>query len=333
MRYNWITFFLLVGLLSLIWACNQPINVPPINDPNDLSNFLSDSLGIDSCVVRDTISASALPPNVPSYLNANFPQDSIREVLFYQSTTDSLYQVNLSSGTVVLFDAAGNYLWDGDPSILAPTALDDDLVDSLNLYFPGLDIDEVELEWSYGGVQAYEIELESDIELYVFVSADHICFIVEDDDDDDGPYDCDDDDDDYYPVDSLSATIIQYIDSVYPNATIEGCAEIESFCDSVDTYHIEIEKANGVDVYLAFDFNDMFLHELAEAGLSSLPSAVRSSLSNNYSGFILEDEIHILTQANGDELYQVWIENDDTDEELSVVFDMNGGVICEVDDP
>lgn len=324
------TLFLLPAcFIVLLWACNQPVTVPPINDPDDLENFLSDSLGIDSCVIRNTIQLNDLPAAAQSYLNANFPQDTLINVILYQTTTDSLYQADLSSGIIVLFDGAGNYIWDVDPSLLGPSTLNNTLVDTLNYYFPGLDIEEVELEWSVNGLELYEIELESDIELYVFVSATHICFVI--DDDHYGSYDCDDDD--YYPIDSLSTAIIQYIDSVYPNATIKGCAEIETFCDTIDVYEVEIEKANGVDVYLVFDFDDTFLHELSEAGLSTLPSAVQNSISSDYPGFVLEDEILILTQANGNKLYQVWMENDATDEEVSVVFDMNGVIVCEIADP
>ena len=300
MQNHWKLLFLPTCLLLLLWACNQPVNVPPINNPDDLEGFLTDSLGIDSCIVRDTVGLNTLPSAAQSYLSTNYPQDTLVNVILYQTGTDSLFQADLNSGNLVLFDGMGNFIQDGNPRLIDPSTLTDSLLDTLNFYFPGLNVEEVELEWSYNGMQALEIELDSDIELYVFVSANSICFVVDDDD----YSDCDDDDH-YIPADSLSAAIIQYIDSVYPNARIEGCVELETFCDSIDVYHVEIEKPNGEDVYLVFGLNDDFLHELAEAELSALPSAVQNSISTDYPGFVLEDEIHILTRANGDLLYQV----------------------------
>lgn len=333
MKKSLFSFFGIVSLLLTFWACNQ-VNVPPINDPEDLQEFLSDSLGIDSCIVGDTLMLSDLPINSQNYLSQNFPQDTLINVVLYTTNQDSLYQADLSSGTIVLFDGMGNYLQDGNPAIINPGDLEDAIKDTLEAYFPGLEIEEVELEWSYNGMFAYEIELESDVELYVFVSGNQICYVIEADHDDHYNYGgCDDDDhdeeDEYIPLDSLPVVIIQHIGTNYPTYTAEECAEIDTLCDSTAVFTIELEDNHDNELKLVYEQGGTFLYEMNKIPHSSLPQNVLNSISTSYAGFEWEEKAYKLTWANGTLQYQVELENEATDEELIVIFADDGTILCE----
>ncbi|MEL6671167.1 MAG: PepSY-like domain-containing protein [Bacteroidota bacterium] len=335
MRHLLNVFFSLALLGIVMYSCD-PGDIPTIEDPDDLINYL-DSLGVDSCLVGDTLMVNDLPANAQSYLTQNYPQDPVANVIKYSTFQDSLYQVSLSSGTVVLFDGMGDFLQAGNPATIDPDDLEDRLLDSLAVYFPDLDIEEVELEWSYNGMQAFEIEFAGDFEIYVFVHGSTICYAIDedcddDDDDDDGDDDdCEDhdDDDDYIAVDSLPANILQHLQANYPNHEIEECAEILTLCDSTVAYVIEIEDdAHDDEFEVVYDLSGTFLYEIQEYE-GNLPQAIVASIQTNYPGFEAEDDYYLMTLPNGDKRYQVELENDSTDIELIVIFAEDGTVVCE----
>ena len=332
-------FFLLLGLVASLWSCSQ-VNIPPIDNEQDLEIFLTDTLGIFPCLMGDSLSAFDLPTDAQNYLAQNFPQDGIASVVLFASNQDSIYQTTLSSGRVVLFDGQGDYLLDGDPQSIDEDDIEEvleSLLDSLSTYHPDLEIDEIELEWTLNGKSLYEIEFEEvDLELYVLVDGSEICFTIEgdgDDDDDDGGCGDDDDDDEHYvSTDSLPNAILQHLDNNYSDYELEECTKVDTICGSTAVYVIEAEKEQDEDLYLVYEQSGSFRFEKQEAEDNILPQAVKDSIQNNYPGYEREDDVYALRLDNGDVQYIVLLEDDES--ELNVLYAEDGTEICswEADD-
>lgn len=114
------------------------------------------------------------------------------------------------------------------------------IIDFINVHFPGVGIDEAEKESN----DHYEIELDNDIEL-IFDANGNFLGIAHDENEDDDEQD----DTDIHP-DNLPQAIKDYISSNYPEETI-----IEAEIEDDGSYEITLD--NGIEI--EFDEDGNFL--------------------------------------------------------------------------
>jgi hypothetical protein len=170
------------------------------------------------------------------------------------------FEVELSNGTELIFDANGSFLGidddsqengDFDDSEIAKEDLLQVILDYIELNYPGVGIDEAELEHN----NQYEVELNDDTILIFNINGDFQGVGVdENDQDNDGNYDWEDengnDDGDSIDPAQLPEMALLYLTETYPNLTIVY-AEIEGEGD------FEVTMSNGLEVY--FDAEGNFL--------------------------------------------------------------------------
>ncbi|QYA25863.1 hypothetical protein G3I01_10195 [Gramella sp. MT6] len=225
-------FGFILGGLCLLSACSDDDNDPGNEVDLDARFFNADV----------HVSTSSLPQDILDYVTTNYPDATIREA---EIEDNNNFEVYLSNGLELIFDEDGNFLGiddDNDDDFgdehLSNSEIPQNILDFIDQYFPGSEIDEAEIE-NNGN---YEIELEDDVEL-IFDSDGNFLGRGEDENEDD------DDDEDINPAD-LPQNILDYISENYPdNSIIE--AELE------DDGEYEVTLNNGVE--LEFDSEGNFL--------------------------------------------------------------------------
>lgn len=330
MTFSGASFFKSLPAVVLFSVSLYSCNLIPGNfsgDAEDLISFLSDTLGIDSCLSGTQITEADLPVNAQSYLQSTYPQDSIDEVYFYEVGSDTTYHTYLASGTIVLFDAQGSLVAEGNPDVLDDDDLDDFVSDFLKQQYPGIDLDEVddfEIYTLPGGGYLLAAEID-DNELLVEVDGSSICYELSLDDDGD---DDDDYDDFCFSKDSLSASVDSLLAADYNGYEIEEII-CDSLCDGTQGYWIEIDDEQGSDeedLFLFFDENDQLLIESVEMDLEDVPSVVVDAAKQAYQE-IDGDDVMKWTLASGAVEYVFSVE--DSDDEFLASFDDTGAFICE----
>ena len=126
----------------------------------------------------------------------------------------------------------------------------------------------------------------------------------------------------------LPAAIKTYVEANYPGYALEE-AEQETLCTGESTYEVEIEQGDDDELELTFDTDGNFLFSETEIPVAELPAAVINTIASNYAGFKTE-EADKLSMADGTTRYEVELEKGKTEKE--VLFDAEGGVICEQDE-
>ncbi|WNJ17392.1 hypothetical protein [Pontibacter sp. G13] len=336
---------ILSGLIMAgLWSCEDETILPEFATAAEFEAFMADSVGMGQCGILDTIAETDLPQPAQDYLNQTFDPGEVTTLLSLQ-TGDSLFIVIAGYEYVTLFDSTGNVFSHSNTSGLSESQLEQEVLDSLTLMYPDWEIEEVDFEWYYGSTGLFEVEIEDGPEFHVVSYSGGICYFLfgdefddddeEDDDeedDDDGDDDDDDDEDDDcegaygMPTDSLSTATLALIDSLYPNAELDECAEWIVLCDSVDVLEIELETAADEDVELVFDDQETFLFA-AEEFEGALPTAVENTLASLYPNSEAE-EFERLTWANGDVQYAIEIESENDDDLIVTIAD-DGTFICE----
>lgn len=225
-------FGFILGGLCLLSACSDDDNDPGNEVDLDARFFNADV----------HVSTSSLPQDILDYVTTNYPDATIREA---EIEDNNNFEVYLSNGLELIFDEDGNFLGIDDDSDddfgdehQSNSEIPQNILDFIEQYFPGAEIDEAEIE-NNGN---YEIELEDDVEL-IFDSDGNFLGRGEDENEDD------DDDEEINPAD-LPQNILDYISENYPdNSIIE--AELE------DDGEYEVTLNNGVE--LEFDSEGNFL--------------------------------------------------------------------------
>lgn len=186
------------------------------------------------------VQTSSLPQPILDYVSTTYPALTIRKA---EMEDDDTYEITLSDETELIFDMQGNFLGiDDDDDFgdedLDPLELPENIQDFIEQYFPGIGIDEAELE-NNGN---YKVELNNDVELIFNANGEFLGRGVDEDDE------YDDDDEDIDP-DDLPQVVLEYIAENYPDQTIIE-AEKED-----DGYEVTLN--NGVE--LEFDSDGTFL--------------------------------------------------------------------------
>lgn len=184
------------------------------------------------------VKTSTLPQPILDYVSTTYPNLTIKKS---EIEDDDTYEITLSNGVELIFDLQGNFLGiddDDDDDFgdedIDPSELPQNILDFIAEYFPGIGIDEAELE-NNGN---YEVELNNDMELIFNANGDFLGQAVDEDDDYDG------DDDDIDPSE-LPQSVLDYIAENYPGKTIiEAEREDDGF---------EVTLNNGVELEFALD--------------------------------------------------------------------------------
>tara|TARA_R110001592_G_scaffold55024_2_gene168460 strand:- start:1419 stop:2234 length:816 start_codon:yes stop_codon:yes gene_type:complete len=198
-----------------------------------------------------------LPVEILDFVAREYPELTINKA---EEEDNGNFEVELSNGTELIFDANGSFLGidddsqengDFDDSEIAKEDLLQVILDYIELNYPGVGIDEAELEHN----NQYEVELNNDTILIFNMDGDFQGVGVdENDQDNDGNYDWEDengnDDGDSIDIAQLPEIALLYLQENYPNLTIVY-AEIEGEGD------FEVTMSNGLEVY--FDAEGNFL--------------------------------------------------------------------------
>ena len=198
-----------------------------------------------------------LPVEILDFVAREYPELTINKA---EEEDNGNFEVELSNGTELIFDANGSFLGidddsqengDFDDSEIAKEDLLQVILDYIELNYPGVGIDEAELEHN----NQYEVELNDDTILIFNMDGDFQGVGVdENDQDNDGNYDWEDengnDDGDSIDIAQLPEIALLYLQENYPNLTIVY-AEIEGEGD------FEVTMSNGLEVY--FDAEGNFL--------------------------------------------------------------------------
>ena len=111
---------------------------------------------------RDAINPANLPQNILSYISTNYPNDSIIQA----ELDDNFYEVKLSSGTELYFDAQGNFLGsEVDDRPIAVGDLPAVITQYVSQNYPSQTIVSAEIDDNM-----YELELSNGVELYFDLS-------------------------------------------------------------------------------------------------------------------------------------------------------------------
>lgn len=222
------------------------------------SDDIPDDLPMGFALKADAkVRVGDLPVEILDFVAREFPELTIDEA---EEEDNGNFEVELSNGTELIFNANGTFLGidddseengDFDDSEVAKEDLLQVILDYIELNYPGVGIDEAELENN----DQYEVELNDDTILIFNINGDFQGVGVdENDQDDDGDYDWEEedgnDDGDTIEPAQLPEMALSYLEENYPDLTIVH-AEIE------DEGDFEVTMSNGLEVY--FDAEGNFL--------------------------------------------------------------------------
>jgi len=198
-----------------------------------------------------------LPTAILEFVADEFPELTIDEA---EEEDNGNFEVELSDGTELVFDAIGTFLGidddskengDFDDSEVDVADLLPAILEYVELNYPGVGIDEAEMEHN----DQFEVTLNDDIVLIFNANGEFMGVGVDENDQDgDGDYDWEEEDghDDGETIDpaQLPELALAYLEETYPDLTIIH-AEME------DEEDFEVTMSNGLEVY--FDAEGNFL--------------------------------------------------------------------------
>lgn len=219
-------------MLLLLQSCSE--NEDPVETDLNAVAFSADA----------HVRTSTLPQSILDYITENYPGLTIVEA---EKEDNENYEIKLSDGTEVIFDSQGEFLGIDDDENefgdedIDPSDLPQNILDFISNNYPGINIEEAELE-NNGN---YEVELENDVELIFDGDGNFLGQAQDENDDDQG-----EDEEDIDPSE-LPQIILDYIAENYPdNSIIEAEMEDEGY---------EVTLNNGVE--LKFDEQGNFVSE------------------------------------------------------------------------
>lgn len=336
--------FWMLTSLSIIGTSCEIIDINFDHDANG-SNPSFD-ISILPCDSGEDISIDSLPQAILDYLSSEFPNVEIEDADIFIDGDQMVYGIRLANGWEILFDEMGVVIESGDENMEIGIEIDSlfqGILDYVNNNFPGITIDSASIEVEFGD-RYFEIELNNDLDLYFDAVGEFVCQDDHgnDDDDNDDDSDSDDDDDDNDDDDSdgdddddngqvpslgnLPDSVRQYLSSMFAQLDIEE-VELEDLCDDNLIIKVELEGPEDEKVRVFFSLEWELLFVSRETTASALPVAVLDSLEDNYPGYTLEeDDIYEWTFPDGAIQYQLEVETDEEDYEVTIQAD--GTIIC-----
>ncbi len=285
------------------------------------------------CLEDEDVSESNLPVSVLAYVDANYPNASIDDADRYVDAAGNIaFGLELTNDIELLIQADGTLISSGmdtEDVDLSLANLPDGIAQYLSANYPQLSMLRAELETEYGFSYIEVYFANSSIELYFTNGG---IFVCQDDDDDD-----DDDDNGNGNGNGnvgLPSIAAAYLQANYPNYSIES-VDREDWCNGVLLIEVELEVENGEDIEVYFDLSGNFLFESVEGPVSQVPTVVLNGLAAAYPNYELEDdddEVEFLRLADNSLQYLIEIiPTPNSDDDIEVLLDANGNVICVMD--
>jgi hypothetical protein len=223
-------------------------------DNEDTSNALPEGIALKADA---KVKVGDLPMEILDFVAREFPERTIDEA---EEEDNGNFEVELSDGTELIFDANGNFLgidddseengdfddFEVDIATLLPAILE-----YIEMNYPQIGIEEASIENN----DHYEVTLNDDVVLIFDANGVFLGVGVDENDQDgDGDYDWEEEDghDDGETIDpaQLPDMALAYLEEMYPELTIVR-AEVE------DEGEYEVTMSNGLEVY--FDAEGNFL--------------------------------------------------------------------------
>ncbi|MFO7880851.1 MAG: PepSY-like domain-containing protein [Bacteroidota bacterium] len=286
-----IMLVMLAGLFSM--SCEKDDNTTGETETSKKSVMFSNS-------------SSDYPDGIDSYISANYPGAVVDEVYLRQFSDGSVYyEVELTNDVELYFDGDGNYLgMDDDGDDISPESLPQAILDYLSNNYPDETIVQSEIDME-NGQMVYEVYLSNGMELYFNQS---------------GSFISSDDDSEYILESELPQSILDYISSNHPDATIVY-AELD-YDDGQMEYEVKLD--NGME--LEFDGNgNLTSSEDNHIAIADLPQAIIDYVDQNYPDrTIVKAE---LEYEDGQQMYEVELDN-----EMELYFDLDGNFLFSEED-
>lgn len=223
-------------------------------DNEDTPNDLPEGFAVKADA---KVKVGDLPMAILDFVTREFPERTIDEA---EEEDNGNFEVELSDGTELIFDASGNFLGidddseengDFDDSDVDIETLLPAILEYIEMNYPEMDIEEASIENN----DQYEVTLNDDIVLIFDANGGFLGIGVDENDQDgDGDYEWEEEDghDDGETIDpaQLPDMVLAYLEETYPDLTILH-AEVE------DEGEYEVTMSNGLEVY--FDAEGNFL--------------------------------------------------------------------------
>lgn len=238
-----IIFSMLTIALVGFWSgCAQDSDLNPIVEGSTVSTSMDDNV-------------EQVPDAVLAYIAANYPAATILSIETESEDDNAVtYEVYLSDGTEVYFDADGNFLLDetstdSDDSDVVVTDLPQAILDYVAANYPDAVIESANGEDN----GAIEVELSTGLDLYFDADGNFIGANTDEDGNDDsssgsGDDTGDDSGNDDVALTDLPQAILDYVAANYPDASIESA-------HTEDNGSFEVELNSGVDLHFDADGN------------------------------------------------------------------------------
>jgi uncharacterized membrane protein YkoI len=210
-----------------------------LDNSNEL--FFDDNgnyIGMDDDNIN--INSSELPSQIIDYINNNYPDNQIVKAEKEFEDGTQVYEITLNNGFELYFTLDGTFLeLEYDNSYISTDDVPQAILDYISTNYPDASILFIEKDIEDGVVE-YEVYLDNGLEL---------------DFDANGNFSSSDDN--YIPITDLPQSIIDYVETNYPNNTIDE-AEIE-FENGQEVYKVELD--NDIELYFDMDGNFLWMEQ------------------------------------------------------------------------
>jgi hypothetical protein len=348
-----LSFLFAMFLVSLSFdACqnapNDPAGDPPAQSPLEIT--------ISPCDLATRISVSDLPAAAVTYLQDNYPNNTISQAYEYSLGNGTFaYGVELSDDRELLFDQAGLLVSSGtddDDEYLSIDNLPTTTLAYLDANYPNWRNATFQIQWENEyGVNFFEVELGGVFEIYFSLDGQWLC--NDDDhgndngdddngdddngDDDNGDDDNGDDDngdDDNgnnqnCPTADLLAIVTPGLNLLFNQYTIDEI-ECEDWCED-NPRLIEVDLEQVEDDFF-FSLEGEYLFRADDIRANQLPAAVVGTLNGQFPNLNLDeedDDIDLMTFPNGDTAYRLRFRpSPNGGSRVKMIIAADGSILC-----
>ncbi len=336
-------------------ALNSTNNVSPSTSTFNSTN--PSNTGGNCLITGQEISKDSLPAVITNYLQNNLPNEKIDDAELYNDNGVITYEVELKNETILILDATGNLLAQGQETELMPADIPQVIKDLIATDYSAETIEEAKKEWTYQGQEVINVELASELNLLFDLNGNLLCSeqdltdsndhngtpdsdtdetIDTDSDADDGTdTDSDADEDDGIDTDiaipaEIKVLVEGYLATNFPGYTLKE-AELDSLCNGTPAVVATLKDANGLslDAYFALDINITLLQTSTKILSTNLPVAVTDAINTAYPNLLLEADARQIELPDGNLQYEVEVENTTNNTERTLILSADGTVVCE----
>ncbi|MCB9265236.1 MAG: DUF4382 domain-containing protein [Lewinellaceae bacterium] len=127
-------------------------------------------------------------------------------------------------------------------------------------------------------------------------------------------------------ISSLPDDLQNYLLNNYDGYSFTARRDV--LCGGMDVYNVTARDGN-TRINLFFDLNGGFLQSSEDLDPMLLDADVQTTISNDYSAYDVIVESYLINRFDGEIRYEVSLKNSQNNERVYLVFDEDGGVLCE----